>query len=156
MLYLWIKYIHVLSSTILFGTGIGTAAVMVYGHFYDDISVKAAIYRYVVLADWVFTASSGFIQLASGLALVYLAKFPITLFWILGGIIGYSFTAVCWFIVVYLQLKISEMAITAHKKQQPLPAKYYRYFNTWFFLGWPAFISLLVVFYLMIMKPNSF
>ncbi|KTC65827.1 integral membrane protein (plasmid) [Legionella adelaidensis] len=155
MLYLWIKYIHILSSTIVFGTGIGTAAVMVYGHLYQDIAVKVAIYRYVVIADWIFTSTSGFVQLISGLALVYIANIPITTFWILGGLIGYSITAICWFIVVYLQIKIKQIAEVTYATGKPLSVTYYRYFYLWFFLGWPAFISLLIVFYLMVLKPYS-
>jgi uncharacterized membrane protein len=63
MLYLWLKFIHVISSTILFGTGIGTACVMLYGHRTRDTHVIAAITRYVVFADWVFTAPSAAVQM---------------------------------------------------------------------------------------------
>jgi uncharacterized membrane protein len=153
-MYLWVKYLHILSSTILFGTGIGTASVMLYAYLQPEIKVKAAIYRYVVIADWVFTGSTGLIQIITGFLLVYLAHFPITMFWIMGGIIGYWITALCWFVVVYLQIQISKFATYSSDHQVPLPTKYYSYFRWWIFLGWPAFISLLFVFYCMIMKPT--
>lgn len=153
MLYLWLKYIHILSSTILFGTGIGTASVMLYGYFLSDLRVKAAIYNYVVKVDWLFTGVTGFLQLVTGLWMVHIAHFPFATLWITGGLIGYSFTAVCWFIVVYLQIKIRNIAISALDTQTPLPPRYSIYFKWWFTLGWPAFISLLLVFYFMIMKP---
>ena len=34
-----------------------------------------------------------------------------------------------------------------------LPPEYQRHMRTWFWLGWPAFLSLLAVFALMVMRP---
>lgn len=153
MLYLWIKFIHVLSSTILFGTGIGTACVMLYGHLTRDTHVIAAIGRYVVLADWMFTTTSGVVQLLTGLLMVYLVGYSFSLFWIWGSLVGYLIAACCWFPVVYLQIKMRDLAIQANNDKTPLSDKYYRYFQIWFWLGWPAFISLIIVFYLMTNKP---
>lgn len=153
MLYLWLKFIHVISSTILFGTGIGTACTMFYGHNTKNTQVIAATTRYVVLADWIFTASSGFIQPVTGFWMVYLAGYSWTSLWVLGSIIGYLIAAFCWFPVVYLQLKMRELADQANRSKTSLPRTYYQYFTYWFCLGWPAFISLVVVFYLMTNKP---
>lgn len=153
MLYLWLKFIHVISSTILFGTGIGTACVMLYAHNTKNINIIAAISRYVVFADWIFTATSGVIQLVTGLWMVYLAGYSFYLFWIWGSILGYVIAALCWFPVVYLQIKMRNFAIEAAQLHSLLPQQYYRYFTYWFCLGWPAFISLIIVFYLMTNKP---
>lgn len=153
MLYLWLKFIHVISSTILFGTGIGTACVMLYAYNTRNITVIAATTRYVVLADWLFTASSGIIQPLTGFWMVHLAHYPWTTFWIMGSIIGYLIAAICWFPVVYLQIKMRDFAVQAQENETALPEVYFRYFKYWFLLGWPAFISLMVVFYLMTNKP---
>jgi uncharacterized membrane protein len=153
MLYLWLKYIHILSSTLLFGTGIGTACVMLYGHYTQNINAMAVINDYVVKVDWLFTGSSGFIQPLTGLWMVYLAGYPLKSLWLLGSIIGYLFTAICWFIVVYLQIKIRNITTQAAERNTALPPDYYYYFKWWFFLGCPAFLTLLIVFYLMVMKP---
>lgn len=156
MLYFWLKFIHVLSSTILFGTGIGTACTMLYGHQTKNVKVIAATTRYVVLADWIFTGTSGFIQPLTGLWMVYLVGYPWTSLWIMGSIIGYLIAACCWFPVVYLQIKMRDFALDADQNNNPLPPIYYRYFKYWFYLGWPAFISLIIVFYLMTNKPAGF
>ena len=153
MLYLWLKYIHILSSTILFGTGIGTACIMLYGHLKKDIVVMGAINEYVVIVDWIFTGSTMIIQPLTGLAMVYISGFPLTSFWIMGSLIAYGFALACWLIVVYLQIKIRNLTSYAAKTMTPLPKAYYTYFKSWFILGWPALISLLIVFYLMIFKP---
>lgn len=153
MLYLWVKFIHIMSSTILFGTGLGTACVMLYGHYTRDVNIIAAISRYVVFADWIFTAPSGVMQLLTGLWMVYLAGYSFSSFWIWGSLAGYAIAMFCWFPVVYLQIKMRHFAIEASSANTKLPERYFVFFNYWFFLGWPAFISLIIVFYLMTNKP---
>lgn len=153
MLYLWIKFVHVISSTILFGTGIGTAFNMFLAHRSRDTYLIASTARYVVFADWIFTSTSGLVQFITGFWMVYLAGYGFTPFWVLGSIIGYFIAAFCWFPVVYLQIKMRNFAVEAYQNKTPLPETYFRYFRYWFWLGWPAFISLIIVFYLMTNKP---
>lgn len=153
MLYLWLKFFHVLSSTILFGTGIGTASTMVYSHMTRDTHVIAATTRYVVFADWIFTTTSAFIQPITGFWMMYLVGYSFTAFWIAGSIIGYVVAAFCWFPVVHFQMKMRDLAAKADAEKTALPETYYKYFKYWFILGWPAFISLIIVFYLMTNKP---
>lgn len=153
MFYLWLKLIHIISSTVLFGTGMGTACVMFFAHKTRDVYIIASVARYVVLADWAFTAPSGFIQPFTGFWMVYLAGYSLTSFWIWGAIIGYIIAAFCWFPVVYLQIKMRNCAIKSLQDKTSLPPIYFRYFNYWFYLAWPAFIALLMVFYLMTFKP---
>ncbi len=153
MIYLWLKLIHIISSTLLFGTGMGTACNMFLAHKTRNTYIIATTARYVVLADWVFTSTSGMIQPITGFWMVYLAGYPLTSFWIWGAIAGYLIAAMCWFPVVYMQIKMRDYAIKAFQDNTALPPLYFRYFRYWFFLGWPAFISLVIVFYLMTFKP---
>jgi uncharacterized membrane protein len=153
MLYLFLKFIHIVSSTILFGTGLGTACNMVFAHRTRDTYIIAAVSRYVVFSDWVFTTTSGIIQPLTGFLMVYLAGYSWSSLWIWGSIIGYLIAAFCWFPVVYLQIKMRDFAIKAAKEKSTLPPCYFRYYKYWFCLGWPAFISLLIVFYFMSFKP---
>lgn len=153
MSYLFVKFIHIVSSTILFGTGLGTASVMFYSYLTKDINIIAGVTRYVVIADWAFTATSGVIQLLSGLLLIYLANYSFTNFWIWGSLAGYVIAACCWFPVVYMQIKMRDMAKASQANHAELPRQFHQYFKYWFLLGWPAFISLIAVFYLMTNKP---
>lgn len=154
MLYLFLKFIHIISSTILFGTGLGTACTMIYAHRTRDPYIIATMSSYVVLADWVFTATSGVIQPVTGLTMVYLAGYSWSSFWIWGSIMGYLLAAFCWFPVVYLQIKMRDFALQAVDEKSALPKRYFQYYRYWFCLGWPAFISLVIVFYLMSFKPS--
>lgn len=151
--YLFVKFIHIISSTVLFGTGLGTASVMLYSYLTNDIKIIAAITRYVVFADWVFTATSGVIQLLSGILLIYLANYSFAYFWIWGSLLGYVIAGLCWLPVVYLQIKMRNIAQFAEANNSMLPKQFHQYFKCWFILGWPAFICLIAVFYLMSNKP---
>lgn len=46
-----------------------------------------------------------------------------------------------------------DLAIVAATDNAPLDPAYRRYYKLWFALGWPAFIGVLAVFYLMVAKP---
>lgn len=153
MLYLHVKLAHILSSTILFGTGLGTAFTLFMANRTKDVYLIAKAARYVVFVDWIFTGTSGFIQPVTGLWMVYLNSYPFSTFWVWGSILGYLIAAFCWFPVVYLQIKIRDFAELALATKTALPDIYHRYYRYWFILGWPAFISLLGVFYLMTNKP---
>jgi hypothetical protein len=45
------------------------------------------------------------------------------------------------------------LAVVATCNGQPLPVLYEIYYRRWFMLGWPAFIGVLIIFYLMVAKP---
>lgn len=55
MEYLLVKWGHVVSSTILFGTGIGSAFFMFMANRRKDIAGMYFAARHVVMADWLFT-----------------------------------------------------------------------------------------------------
>jgi uncharacterized membrane protein len=46
-----------------------------------------------------------------------------------------------------------DMAQIAARDQTPLPERYWRFERIWTMLGFPAFISLMVVYWLMVSKP---
>lgn len=93
------------------------------------------------------------IQIVTGLWMVHLAGYSFSSFWIMGAITGYIIAMCCWLPVVYLQIKMRDFAVAAAHSNAKLPRKYHTYFKYWFCLGWPAFISLIIVFYLMTVKP---
>ena len=153
MLYFTLKTIHILSATLLFGTGIGSAYYMLRAYLNTDVHAIAVTTKHVVTADWLFTTTSGIIQPITGVWIALHMGWPLTQKWILFSIILYLFAGACWLPVVWLQYKIRDMAKEAVMNNTPLPPLYYRYMRIWFWLGWPAFISLVIVFFLMVFKP---
>jgi uncharacterized membrane protein len=59
-----------------------------------------------------------------------------------------------WLPVVRLQIRMRDLAIDAADHGQPLSVLYGFYYRRWFALGWPAFIGVLIIFYLMVAKPG--
>ena len=151
--YLMVKWIHILSSTILFGTGLGSAFYMFFASRQRDPRVAYFVVRWVVVADWVFTTTAIIVQPVTGLWLVHLAGFDWKSAWILWSIVLYFFAGACWLPVVWLQLRMRDMARVAAETGSPLPERYGRFFAIWVVLGIPAFLALVVVFYLMVAKP---
>ncbi|MCW5604617.1 MAG: DUF2269 domain-containing protein [Burkholderiales bacterium] len=151
--YLVVKWLHILSATILFGTGIGTALHMWLTHLGGDPRAIASTARNVVRVDWVFTVTSGVVQPVTGIVLVMMRGFDPMSPWLLWTYLLYALAFACWARVVWLQIRVRDIAETAVASGEPLPESYFRHMRQWFWLGWPAFISLVVVFWLMVAKP---
>ncbi|MHA1151326.1 MAG: DUF2269 family protein [Alphaproteobacteria bacterium] len=152
--YLWLKWLHVVSATVLFGTGLGTALHMWLTHLRRDPRAIAVVARNVVLVDWLFTATSGVVQPVSGFVLTYLAAADPFESWLVVSYVLYAIAAMCWFPVVWLQTRVRAIAVAAVANETPLPPEYDRRMRAWFWLGWPAFLSLLAIFALMVMRPT--
>ena len=152
-LYLIIKTIHVISSTILFGTGIGIAFFMLRSHFTDNIHEKLYAARNTVLADYLFTVPAVFIQPVTGIWLIWQGGYDWMDLWLSATYVIYVIAGLCWLPVVWIQIQLKNMAAHAVETSEVLPERYYRLFKIWFILGWPAFIGLIVVFFLMVFKP---
>ena len=153
--YMPLKLLHILSSTVLFGTGLGTAFAMWRAHLGGDPRVIAATCRNVVMADWVFTTPAVIVQPATGLAMIVILGYPLEAPWLLATYALYVLVGACWLPVVGLQLRMKELAMIAVARGEPLPAAYHRCFALWFALGWPAFLGVVAIFALMVWKPMS-
>lgn len=154
MAYLLLKWVHVLSSTVLFGFGAGTAWYLWSAHRTGDPATIASVGRMVVRADWIFTGSSGVIQPVSGLMLLHILGYSLTESWVLASIALYLIALACWVPVVGLQIRAQKLAQKALETGTPLGDDYRRAMRSWFWLGWPAFLGLIAVFWLMIAKPQ--
>ncbi|MCW2381989.1 MULTISPECIES: DUF2269 family protein [unclassified Sphingobium] len=152
-IYLILKWVHVLSSTILFGFGAGTAWYLWNAHLTRDPATIASVGRMVVRADWIFTGTSGIVQPVTGIWLAHLAGWSLTEPWLLVAFVLYAVAFGCWVPVVWLQIKAQRLAHEACENGVPLGLEYARAMSLWFALGWPAFLGLIATFWLMIAKP---
>ena len=153
MEYIVVKWLHIISSTLLFGTGIGSAFYLLAASLRRDPATAYFVARHVVIADWLFTATSIVVQPLTGFYLVHLAGMALASRWLAWSIALYVFAALCWLPVVWLQMRLRDLARYAAAANAPLPELYWTYFKAWVALGIPAFFALLAVFYLMVAKP---
>lgn len=148
-----VKYLHVLSSTFLFGTGVGTAFYLLATSWTRDAHVAAVVARYVVIADWIFTATTIVFQPVSGIWLAHRMGYPLTTPWLYWSIVLYVIATLCWLPVVRLQMTLRDIAMEADARGEPLPVRHGGTLGIWAALGVPALVSFLVIFYLMVAKP---
>ena len=151
--YSLIKTLHIISATVLFGTGLGIAFFMFRSIFTNNINEKLYAVKTTVLADYVFTFPAAIIQPISGVWLVWKAGFDWGSTWLLITYFIYGITALCWFPVVWLQIKMKNILTNCAQTNTDIPDRYHTYFKCWFILGWPAFVGLVIVFFLMVQKP---
>ena len=154
MEYLWVKYLHVLSSTVLFGTGIGSAFYLLTAALSGDVQALAMISRWVVRADWLFTATTAVIQPATGLWMVHALGVPLRTPWVMASLVAYALALACWLPVVVLQMRMRDIAQAAAAASAVLPTRFWRLFWLWFALGVPALLLFLGIFWLMVAKPS--
>lgn len=151
--YLIVKWLHILSSTLLFGTGIGSAFYLLVSTVRRDPQVVAGVARIVVVADWMFTATTVVFQPLSGWYLARLAGMPLSTPWIAWSLLLYAVAVACWLPVVWLQVRMRDLAGEAARHGAALPPAFDRYFRAWVALGTPAFFAFVAIFYLMTAKP---
>jgi uncharacterized membrane protein len=153
MSYLMVKWIHIVSSTILFGTGLGSAFYMFFVSRTRDPRTIAIVVKYVVIADWLFTTPTILLQPASGLYMVHKAGFQLTSGWLLWSIALFLLAGAAWLPVVWMQIRMRDMAHDAVHREQSLPPRYWLFLRWWVALGLVAFLALVAVFFLMVVKP---
>jgi uncharacterized membrane protein len=151
--YLAIKWLHIMSATFMFGTGFGTAFYMFFTNRSRNVQAIAVVTRWVARADWWFTTPAVIIQPLSGFWMMHLAGYPITSPWLIWSLALYALAGICWLPVVWLQLKMRDMAQVAAAGNSSLPERFWRFERIWTVLGFPAFGGLVVVYWLMVHKP---
>lgn len=153
-LYLLLKFLHVLGAAVLFGTGLGIAFFLFRAQRREAPATIAATLRTVVVADGIFTATAAVAQPLTGVLLVQHLGYRLSDTWIAASLALYGLVGACWLPVVVLQIRMRDIAQEAAAAGKPdLPAEYHRLYRFWFWLGWPAFLSVIAIFWLMVAKP---
>jgi uncharacterized membrane protein len=149
-LYSWIKLLHILSSTLLFGTGLGTAFFMLRAHLSGNAEAMKITTRNAVLADWLFTTPSVIVQLATGLWLTWQLGIPFSSAWFVAVLLLFVLVGACWLPVVWIQLRIRKIIDAGGGLDDCRSLM-----RVWFSLGVSAFAGVLVLFYLMVSKIGA-
>ncbi|HET7608556.1 MAG TPA: DUF2269 domain-containing protein [Gammaproteobacteria bacterium] len=153
MYYFLLQYVHIIGAAVLLGTGAGIAFFMLRAHSTRDVFVIAGVARIVVAADFVFTATAVVVQPVTGFLLAKFLGYPIFDGWIALSLILYAVTGAFWIPVVFMQIRMRNLAEAAVREGTALPAAYHRLFWTWFAFGFPAFAAVLGILWLMTSRP---
>lgn len=150
--YVVLKWIHVLASTILFGAGVGSAFHLFAATLRRQVGGIAGASRNVVAADWLLTTPAAIVQPATGLWLAHEARIPFATPWVAWSLALYAIAIACWLPVLWIQVRMRDLAVQAERGGAPLPAAYDRLFHRWVALGFAAFFAFLLIFWLMVAK----
>jgi uncharacterized membrane protein len=123
MTYFILRYLHVIGAAVLLGTGAGIAFFMLLGHFTGKPAIVAAIARMVVIADFLFTATAVVAQPITGIALTWYMGWSLWEGWIALSIVLYFVTGAFWLPVVWMQMRMRDLAAEAAAGNQPLPPR---------------------------------
>ena len=152
--YLLLKWLHIVSSVLMVGTGLGSAFFLFFANRSGSVAAQVVVSRLVVRADLWFTTPTAFIQPLTGFALAHLAGWPLLgTPWLALSLLLFVFAGACWLPVLWLQLRMAALAAQAQREGSVLPPLYVRYQRWWERLGYPAFAAMLLVFFLMVNKP---
>ena len=156
MEYFVLKFLHIVGASVLLGTGAGIAFFMLMAHLSGRAPVIAGVARIVVIADFIFTATAVVAQPTTGVLLAWNVGYSLLDGWILWSIVLYVVTGAFWLPVVWMQMRMRNLAQEAVRTNAELPQSYHRLFWWWFAFGFPAFGAVVAIFWLMIARPQSF
>ncbi|MEO6853541.1 MAG: DUF2269 domain-containing protein, partial [Rhodoferax sp.] len=106
-LYFTVKWLHILSSVVLVGTGFGSAFYMFFTNRTRNVAAQAVVTRLVVRADGWLTTPTVVLQPATGLLLAHLAGWPLTTPWLWLSAGLFVLAGLCWLPVVWLQIQMA-------------------------------------------------
>ncbi|MDG4881282.1 DUF2269 domain-containing protein [Mesorhizobium sp. WSM4884] len=149
-----LRWLHVIGATVLFGTGAGIAFFMLMAQRTGKPEIVAHVAGTVVIADAIFTATAVVVQPITGALLAREMGWPLSQGWIVLSLLLYAVAGAFWLPVVWIQMRMRDLARQAVLKNAPLPEEEKRLFRIWFALGFPAFGAVLAILWLMVTRPE--
>ena len=154
MAYLILKYLHIIGASVLLGTGAGIAFFMLLAHRTGDPRAIAGVARIVEIADYLFTASAGGAPADHRRGSRLARRLSFLEGWILLSLLLYAVTELFWLPVVRIQTRMRDLAMASVKHASAIAGRISPSFRRWFAFGFPAFASVLAIFWLMIARPR--
>ena len=148
-----LRWLHVIGAAVLLGTGAGIAFFMVMANRTRSPAIITHVAQTVVIADALFTATAVVLQLVTGILLARRIGWPLSQGWLAVSIALYIATGLFWLPVVWIQLRLRDMARASAATGEPLGKAYDALFRAWLLCGWPAFLAVMAIVWLMISKP---
>ncbi|GAB4350910.1 MAG: hypothetical protein Kow0026_07500 [Oricola sp.] len=69
------------------------------------------------------------------------------------SLVLYVATGLFWLPVVWIQIRLRDMARRAEAGGTALPGRFHRLYRIWFAFGFPAFAAVLAIVWLMLTRP---
>lgn len=149
--YFLLKWIHIISSTILFGTGLGIAFFMLMAYRSKNYPTIIEVSKTVTIADWCFTLPAVIVQFITGIGLMHVLNYSFHSIWFAWVIGLFIFVGCCWIPVLWIQYQFKKEAKYSFELNT-LTSRFHRLMIAWVVLGCFAFTGVLLIFYFMVYK----
>jgi uncharacterized membrane protein len=152
MLYLALKYLHVIAAIFLFGFGMGSYLYLIAASRTRNPQIIAHVCAMVVRFDTWITTPAGFLQVGTGYLLIRLSGLPLTSPWLLTSLVIFLCVGALWLPVLVLQKRLHALALSAAEQGLLLDDRYHRVYQKWFWMGICGFLGMFVVVLMMVTK----
>jgi uncharacterized membrane protein len=152
--YVWLKWLHVLSSAILLGAGLGTAFMLWSAHRSGKARVVAVVARAITKAGPRFLVPTAVVQLVTGLGLAIVTGIPVNASWLVVSYLLYLVAFACWLSAAVLQVRMRDLAREAASSATPFRYGYYQAMKQWRLIAPATFIVWALIFLMMTAKPK--
>ena len=152
MLYLCLKYLHIIAAIFLFGFGIGSYLYLIAASRTGNPQVIAHVARMVVGFDTWITTPAGFVQIITGYLLMRLSGLSMSTEWVLTSLIIFFCVGSLWLPVLLLQKRLYVMASSASEAGTGLDEQYQGVYRKWFWMGVLGFAGMFVIVLMMVTK----
>ncbi|RMS11263.1 hypothetical protein ALP72_04312 [Pseudomonas coronafaciens pv. coronafaciens] len=152
MLYIGLKYLHVIAAIFLFGFGMGSYLYLIAASRSGHPVVIAHVARTVVRFDAWITTPAGFVQIITGYAMARLAGMSLLTDWIITSLIIFVCVGMLWLPVLILQHRLQRMAEDAVKADALINDQFQALYRLWFWLGIAGFSGMFVIVLMMVSK----
>lgn len=155
--YLVVKLVHVLSSALLLGTGLGAAVLLFASYREGHVDFLRTTANHVMIADWLIVAPAVVVQLVTGIWLTSYLAIPFGSAWFVSVLGLFVFAGLCWLPMAYIQFQLSHLAVGNHEERvgDAGHARDRKLMRIWAVCAVLAFGTLFALFWLMVFKHGA-
>ncbi|MEO7387704.1 MAG: DUF2269 domain-containing protein [Gammaproteobacteria bacterium] len=148
-----IRLMHVVSSALMFGVGIGAFWFMLTTVSSGNPAAVAVTTRNAVRAEWFIAAPVAVIQPTTGYLLMRQLGYPLESGWFYAVATVYIVAGICWVYMLKAELKLRDIS-AAHHAAPALPPEFHAVLGRWVRLAIGSFAGVLGIFWLMVFRPG--
>lgn len=145
---------HILGVILLAGNITITAFWKVLADMSRDVKLIAFANRAVIIADWLFTLPGIVLTLVGGVSISLMGRWPLfEVSWLSWSVVWFVVAGLLWLgFLIPLQIR-QHRAARLFLETGIIPDSYWRDAKSWIIIGLIATVPLLIILFLMVVKP---
>jgi uncharacterized membrane protein len=145
-----IRWLHVVSSALMFGVGVGAFWFMTTAVRSGDPGAIAVTTRNAVRAEWVIAVPVSIVQPTTGYLLMRGLGYPLGSAWFWSVAAAYIVAGIAWVYLVKSEYRLRDLAAAGGA----LAADFAGVYGRWRLLAFTTFAGVLTLFGLMVFRPG--